>query len=1073
MPPARILLRITGRTDQRSALFVGCALLALLVVHADEKPAEPVPLTPGEPTGVLLRLDADGKLEVVELTAEEVEKSPPRKGLFIWPEGEQAERWEAVAPGWRRPPPPPLLAAPDLVADHTRGGGGTGGVEATQLTVQLEQINPEPTTRAVTLMTPADGGKLLSPKPVFRRLPERKENPLYPAEKIAILSKTGRKTVMTVHFAAGQKEVAFADIVDRPKDGLPPGDYLADAGSFTVVEKKERDKVLLASDQLAALLKGRTDPLYLQFTLERLLKDKDKTYYLSDAIDLLDSVPEKELSEALRVQRANLLRCLEAPKEQQPDALKPKAAPGDATKITEIDNVRDLIAANKWGNAEKVLKSAALKRKAAADPRTAGLADLYRGVILSEAGPNQVDEADAAFQRALEGLKEAEPADRYRAHVNYGNFLLRDAQDRLNNHAMQMAAGVQRPLLSALQTWLAARQQYEAALPLANQVNATAEAAARVNLARLHALLADTIRVLDRPDAGRRAFEEGEQAAAKQADAMAAAAGETKGADRAVKAAAEEIRALVAFRRGEDATATTAAHRALAIHLEDGRLTGAESVHRLLGLIARRSNRPEARQEALKHFQIAHLIAESLRERFPPDQSGMSRAGFFARKAYVSEKIVELLLADGSAAKALHYAELAKARALQDVLAVNAKGQAQDQGRSSLDLTQWPADAAAIEYFLGAEEAYVFVVSPKGNVTAHLLRDDKGKPVVPRELIARVRRLLADMEGHSAKILNGVYAGRGYDNSWQVALHRLYGELLPEAARRELNGAKVLVIVPQHILHYFPFAALVAEMDDKATTKRMARPPRFLIDEGFDLIYAPSLSAWRAIPAAAVAQQVWAVGLADIPGAPALEGVKTDLDNLNKTFGKRVERTLEGAQAREADVKKLLDKPGLLFFGTHGINVADQPLESHLMLHPEEKASERPDADDGRLTAGKLFGRKVTADLVVMSACYSGLGDRSPLPGDDLFGLQRAFLQSGARTVVSGLWDVYDGTAPELMLSFFQNLGKGRSSASALCDSQRAFLNNRRDSVKNEPYVHPYFWAVYTTAGDDRTRVEK
>ena len=127
-------------------------------------------------------------------------------------------------------------------------------------------------------------------------------------------------------------------------------------------------------------------------------------------------------------------------------------------------------------------------------------------------------------------------------------------------------------------------------------------------------------------------------------------------------------------------------------------------------------------------------------------------------------------------------------------------------------LAQWPADAAAVEYFLGADEAYVFVVSTKGKVTAHQLRvTPTGKPVVPRELLASVRRLLADMEGHSAKILNGVYSGRGYDNSWQVELHRLYGVLLPEAARSELSGAKILVIVPQHILHYFPFAALGGE----------------------------------------------------------------------------------------------------------------------------------------------------------------------------------------------------------------------------------------------------------------------
>ena len=119
------------------------------------------------------------------------------------------------------------------------------------------------------------------------------------------------------------------------------------------------------------------------------------------------------------------------------------------------------------------------------------------------------------------------------------------------------------------------------------------------------------------------------------------------------------------------------------------------------------------------------------------------------------------------------------------------------------------------------------------------------------------------------------------------------------------------------------------------------------------------------------------------------------------------------------------------------------------------------------------LGRKINADIVVMSACYSGLGDRSPLPGDDLFGLQRAFLQSGVRTVVSGLWDVYDGTAPDLMLETFKQLADGKTVMASLASSQRMFLKKLRDSSEDEPWLHPYFWAVYTATGDDRTRFEK
>jgi CHAT domain-containing protein len=100
-------------------------------------------------------------------------------------------------------------------------------------------------------------------------------------------------------------------------------------------------------------------------------------------------------------------------------------------------------------------------------------------------------------------------------------------------------------------------------------------------------------------------------------------------------------------------------------------------------------------------------------------------------------------------------------------------------------------------------------------------------------------------------------------------------------------------------------------------------------------------------------------------------------------------------------------------------------------------------------------------------------GSISFIPGDDLFGLQRAFLQSGARTVVAGLWDVYDGKAPELMNGVFQRLVKGESTAEALTGSQREFIKKYRDLPEPRRYfTHPYFWAVYSVWGDDRTTVK-
>ena len=100
------------------------------------------------------------------------------------------------------------------------------------------------------------------------------------------------------------------------------------------------------------------------------------------------------------------------------------------------------------------------------------------------------------------------------------------------------------------------------------------------------------------------------------------------------------------------------------------------------------------------------------------------------------------------------------------------------------------------------------------------------------------------------------------------------------------------------------------------------------------------------------------------------------------------------------------------------------------------------------------------------------MGDRSPLPGDDLFGLSRALLQSGSRTVVTGYWDVYEGTGPELTRGLFDQLAEGKSVPLALANSQRRFVSQLRKSTDPEPWLHPYFWAVFGTLGDDRTRFQ-
>ena len=381
-------------------------------------------------------------------------------------------------------------------------------------------------------------------------------------------------------------------------------------------------------------------------------------------------------------------------------------------------------------------------------------------------------------------------------------------------------------------------------------------------------------------------------------------------------------------------------------------------------------------------------------------------------------------------------------------------------------LADWPRDVAALEYFLGTEEAWLFLIDPSGNVTARVLEDSAGSPIPPRDLVARIRSFLSRIDHQAGQMRQRLEAGTGYDHSWQYELHEFQRQLLPKEVLKKLRKAETVLIVPHHILHYFPLVALVTQPDTARRTSQEMVEPKFLLDEPFDLGYVPSLAAWdllREEPDRPI-RQVSASGIVQFQNAQPLPGVEKDLANLKATFGEMVRTVLSDEEAGEARAKAVFNRAGLLFLATHGKNFADQPLSSYLMFRAD-------DDNDGYLTAGEIYSTDVAADLVVMSACYSGLADRSPLPGDDLFGLQRALLHAGARTVIAGMWDVYDGTGPELMQGFFGQLTEGKRVPAALANSQRALVERLRKSEQVEPWLHPYFWAVYTSVGDDRTHV--
>jgi CHAT domain-containing protein len=155
------------------------------------------------------------------------------------------------------------------------------------------------------------------------------------------------------------------------------------------------------------------------------------------------------------------------------------------------------------------------------------------------------------------------------------------------------------------------------------------------------------------------------------------------------------------------------------------------------------------------------------------------------------------------------------------------------------------------------------------------------------------------------------------------------------------------------------------------------------------------------------------------------------------------------ADASEAQVKQVVEAVGLVHFATHAELSETDPLSSAVLLVPGA-------GEDGRLEVREVFGLDLHARLVVLSACETGLGKLSR--GDELVGLQRAFLYAGTPAVVTTLWKVDDRASYELIRAFYDRLD-AVGPVEALRQAQRDVLRT---------FPHPFAWAAFGVTGAPR-----
>jgi CHAT domain-containing protein len=361
-----------------------------------------------------------------------------------------------------------------------------------------------------------------------------------------------------------------------------------------------------------------------------------------------------------------------------------------------------------------------------------------------------------------------------------------------------------------------------------------------------------------------------------------------------------------------------------------------------------------------------------------------------------------------------------------------------------------------------------------------------------------IKSILDEMEDAKKENKKGLELKRHLDGAVQENLpdfvetsYALYQQLLPEAARQLVAKAKpsTLYIVPTGALYSLPFESLVTAPDEDE--------PHYLLQD-YAIAYLSSASLLKTLRESQHRREIMEraplLAFAD-PEYPQKSCQALNQGDSIKGLRTRAYKKLLGGEGicfpplpETADEVKAIAK---LFH----VNPYSQPKPLHLKedasVETIERFNDEEELDDfqyvlfsthailpddisyikqpalvlshpeknGYLKMADVFGLKMNADLVTLSACNTGRGDA--IKGEGVRGLTRAFMYAGTPAVAVTLWSVESLASKQLGIHFFTQLKNKQPLAKGLQQAKLAMLKNDKSH-----YRHPYFWAGFVVFGD-------
>jgi len=370
-------------------------------------------------------------------------------------------------------------------------------------------------------------------------------------------------------------------------------------------------------------------------------------------------------------------------------------------------------------------------------------------------------------------------------------------------------------------------------------------------------------------------------------------------------------------------------------------------------------------------------------------------------------------------------------------------------------------DTLLLEYSLGEERSFVWAVTPDAIKSFELPKRAVIEPAARRvyELVtARTGAEYAKASAILSRMILGPVAAELKDKrllivSDGVLLYIPFASLPDPADTRALIVAHEVVMAPS--------ASVVGLLRQETANRKPASKTVAVLADPVFSNNDPRVAAARLGRPAPIEKDTPAVALrsgadSGLDGLRRLRFSRQEADAIARLAGTDGKlEAVDFAANRKLATSDELGQYRVVHFATHGIVNNSHPELSGIVL---SLVDEKGQPQNGFLRLYDLYNLKLSADLVVLSACQTALGKE--IRGEGLVGLTRGFMYAGAPRVIASLWQIDDRASAEFMKRFYEAmLGQNLRPSAALRAAQL--------SMSQDPRWHePHYWAAFTLQGE-------